>query len=71
MLLKSCLLHEGIVLPRHAIFCIFFSMFESRSAHVLFMWSIFSIVIFILITINHEGIGSLVFSDTFYRVVGP
>ena len=36
MLLKSCLLHEGIVLPRHAIFCIFFSMFESRSAHVLF-----------------------------------
>ena len=37
MLLKSPLLHKDIVLPRHAIFCIFVSMSTSRSIYVLFM----------------------------------
>ena len=37
MLLKTPLLLKGIVLPRHAIFCIFFNMSTSRSIYVLFM----------------------------------
>ena len=43
MLLKYCLLHRGIALPRHAIFCIFFSLSTSWSIYVLFMWSVFSL----------------------------
>ena len=38
---KCCFLRRGIVLPRHAIFCIFFSVATSGSMYVLFMSSVF------------------------------
>ena len=37
MLLKSCLFHIHIMLPRHVIFCIFASMSTYRFIYVLFV----------------------------------
>ena len=52
MLLRSCLLHRGVVLPNYPIFCIFPSMSTSWPIYILFMWSVF-FIIFTFITINH------------------
>ena len=41
MFLKSCLLHIDIIVQRDVVFCMLVSMSPSRSAYVLFMWSIF------------------------------
>ena len=53
MLLKCCLLHRDIVLPRHAIFSIFVTISTSWSIYVLFIVIYPTIIIFIIITINH------------------
>ena len=49
MLLKCCLLHREILLPRNAMFCIFVSMSTRWSIFVLFMGSVFSFSLQLLI----------------------
>ena len=56
MLLKCCLFHRDIALPRHAIFTIFVSIFTIY-VYVLicmsYLCNLFAIIIFIFITTDH------------------
>ena len=61
MLLNCCLLHKNIVLPRHAVSCVLFSISTSRSIYVIY----FSIIILIFIAISH--IISLEQTNLFFR----
>ena len=74
MLLKCCLLHRDIVLPRYATFSIFVSMSASLVYIYIYIYIYihliyviyFAITIFILITINH--IISLIQTNVFGHV---
>ena len=53
MLLKSCFLHRGIVLPRHNILCISVSMSTSWSVYICCLIYVICFFIIIFIIINH------------------
>ena len=53
MLLKCCLLHIDMILPKHATFCIFVFMSASRSINYIILYDLSFIMIFNFIAINH------------------
>ena len=66
MLLKCCLLHIDMILPRHAIFCIFVSMSTSRSINYMIFLSLSFSFSLQLITWSHQN-ATLAYLGFFYQ----